>query len=163
MEVGELDPDQIHIPSIFVQRIVQGAELPEVDREAHRPQAAPERRPHMPLTREQIAQRIAQELRDGYYVNLGIGMPTLVANYIPPGMDILLQSENGLLGIGPWPVEGEEDPDLINAGKETVTAVQGRRLLRLRHLLRDDPRRPHRHGGARRDGGQRSRATSPTG
>jgi len=79
----------------------------------------------MPLTREQIAQRIAKELRDGYYVNLGIGMPTLVANYVPAGMDILLHSENGLLGIGPWPVEGQEDPDLINAGKETVTAVKG--------------------------------------
>ncbi len=79
----------------------------------------------MPLTREQIAQRIAQELRDGYYVNLGIGIPTLVANYIPKGLDIMFQSENGILGMGPWPVEGEEDADLINAGKETVTVVKG--------------------------------------
>lgn len=79
----------------------------------------------MPLTKEQIAQRIAKELKDGFYVNLGIGIPTLVANYIPQGIKVVLQSENGLLGIGPFPEEGKEDPDLINAGKQTITTVPG--------------------------------------
>ena len=75
--------------------------------------------------RERIVRRITRELRDGYYVNLGIGIPTLVANYVPPGMEVILQSENGMLGVGPYPLEVEVDPDLINAGKETISELKG--------------------------------------
>jgi 3-oxoacid CoA-transferase subunit B len=78
-----------------------------------------------PSKREVIARRVAREMKDGYTVNLGIGIPTHSANYIPPGIDVLLQSENGLLGIGPFPLEGDEDPDLVNAGKETITTISG--------------------------------------
>ncbi len=111
----------------------------------------------MPWTRDQMAERAAKELRDGFYVNLGIGIPTLVSNYIPDGMSVQLQSENGMLGFGPFPYEGEEDPDLINAGKQTVTEIPTTSYFSTADLLRDDPRRPHRHRVARRHAGGRER------
>src|SRR6266404_6093891 len=102
--------------------VVGKSQRAEVLTNDHRPTTAPMKDVDK---REGIVKRIARELRDGFYVNLGIGMPTLVANYVPVGMDVILQSENGMLGIGPYPIEGQEDCDLINAGKETVSEMKG--------------------------------------
>jgi 3-oxoacid CoA-transferase len=135
VEVGELNPNEIHVPGIYVQRIFESKNYEKRIEQRTVSKSIIENAIHnepqkgFGLDKNQIAQRIAQELKDGYYVNLGIGIPTLVANYIPIGINVVLQSENGLLGIGPFPTEENVDADFINAGKQTVTLLAGSSLF----------------------------------
>ncbi|KAG8227254.1 hypothetical protein J437_LFUL003985 [Ladona fulva] len=130
VEIGEIPPENVHVPSIYVQRVVQGTnyekriERLSLRKKKRRADSAAVTNPAA-ANRERIVRRAALEFRNGMYANLGIGIPMLASNYIPEGMTVHLQSENGLLGLGPFPEEGEQDPDLINAGKETVTALPG--------------------------------------
>jgi 3-oxoacid CoA-transferase subunit B len=101
-------------------------------------------RQQLAWSRDDIACRAAAELQDGFYVNLGIGIPILASNFIPPGITVQLRSENGMLGMGPFPFEGEEDPDLINAGKQTITELPTTSYFDSAQILRNDPRRPYR-------------------
>lgn len=129
VEVGEIDPSAVHLPGIYVKSVIQGTEPKHIEKYTFAKEDGIDLsalgKGETAAKRERIVRRAAKEFKDGMYANLGIGMPMLASNFVEPGVQVMLQSENGVLGLGPYPKKGEEDPDIINAGKETVTLAPG--------------------------------------